>query len=509
LVSSETATWLGNHFKVSLSQIKPIIDESFVAGVNHIFYHGTPYTPPSEPYPGWLFYASTNFNYNSHFWNELPYLNRYVTEVQTELQSSRSDQDVLLYLPMYDIWHTPGKSSKTHAIDVHSIYRSGPFDSTYLSIINDLKSGGYSFDFISDRQILKSKFEGEIITEGGASYQVIVIPLVSYFSLHTLKKLADLKSKGAKIIFLGKLPDYVNGFFNYKERQLQFKKILSTFQHIALAKFSSTMASLDIRKESMAQNGLSYIRKKSNENYIYFITNQTNNDLVKKIKLSCNPKSLIIKYPMTGKVIHDAYNKDGVLLEILAGESIIIKTSEQSTKKKPSPKKTKEHTIFLNNKWKLEFIDGKPDLPSAMDIDELQSWTLFEDNRLKNYMGTGRYTTSLELKDSEIGLSATLCLGNVRESARVVINGHEIGNLWALPFNIEIPKGILRASNTIEIYVKNNAANYIRYIDKNQMVNWKKFYDINMVDIRYKPFDASNWKDEDAGLLGPVYIKIR
>ncbi|HWV31791.1 MAG TPA: glycosyl hydrolase, partial [Dyadobacter sp.] len=56
LVSSETGTWLANHFKVSLSQIKPQIDELFTAGINHVFYHGTTYSPEKEGFPGWLFY---------------------------------------------------------------------------------------------------------------------------------------------------------------------------------------------------------------------------------------------------------------------------------------------------------------------------------------------------------------------------------------------------------------------------------------------------------------------
>ena len=77
LVSSETGTWLANHFKVSLSQIKPQIDELFTAGINHIFYHGTSYSPQKENYPGWLFYASTNFGPMSHFADHFALLNEY------------------------------------------------------------------------------------------------------------------------------------------------------------------------------------------------------------------------------------------------------------------------------------------------------------------------------------------------------------------------------------------------------------------------------------------------
>ena len=40
--SSETLTWMTEHFRTSLSQCKPEIDQMFAAGVNHINYHGAP-----------------------------------------------------------------------------------------------------------------------------------------------------------------------------------------------------------------------------------------------------------------------------------------------------------------------------------------------------------------------------------------------------------------------------------------------------------------------------------
>ncbi|MGX7836028.1 hypothetical protein ACWKSR_12830, partial [Campylobacter fetus subsp. venerealis] len=60
LVSLETFTWLGEHFKSSFAQMKPEVEQAFLAGVNHIFYHGVTYSPEDVSYPGWLFYASLN-----------------------------------------------------------------------------------------------------------------------------------------------------------------------------------------------------------------------------------------------------------------------------------------------------------------------------------------------------------------------------------------------------------------------------------------------------------------
>ncbi len=46
LVSAEAGTWLGEHFRVRLAEVKPAVDQFFVAGVNHIVYHGTGATHP-------------------------------------------------------------------------------------------------------------------------------------------------------------------------------------------------------------------------------------------------------------------------------------------------------------------------------------------------------------------------------------------------------------------------------------------------------------------------------
>jgi len=42
LTSSETCTWLREHWKVARSYTKPEIDRLFVNGINHILYHGSP-----------------------------------------------------------------------------------------------------------------------------------------------------------------------------------------------------------------------------------------------------------------------------------------------------------------------------------------------------------------------------------------------------------------------------------------------------------------------------------
>ena len=53
-------------------------------------------------------------------------------------------------------------------------------------------------------------------------------------------------------------------------------------------------------------------------------------------------------------------------------------------------------------------------------------------------------------------------------------------------------------------------SDFLRIADLDRKkVPWKRFHEINFVNIDYKPFDASAWPPMDSGLLGPVRISIR
>src|SRR5262249_15180655 len=106
LASSESFTWLGEHFSVSLNDAKPAADLLFLSGINHILFHGIPYSPKDVQWPGWLFYAAVNFGPNGGLWHDLPAFTSYIAHVQSILQSGKSDNDILLYWPVHDTWQS-------------------------------------------------------------------------------------------------------------------------------------------------------------------------------------------------------------------------------------------------------------------------------------------------------------------------------------------------------------------------------------------------------------------
>jgi hypothetical protein len=104
-----------------------------------------------------------------------------------------------------------------------------------------------------------------------------------------------------------------------------------------------------------------------------------------------------------------------------------------------------------------------------------------------------------------LATASLLSLGDVRESARVRWNGEEVQTLVANPYQCVV-RNVRAGKNVLEIDVTNLSANRIRDLDRRK-VEWRKFYDINFVNLNYKPFDASEWMLRPSGLLGPVTLE--
>jgi len=135
-------------------------------------------------------------------------------------------------------------------------------------------------------------------------------------------------------------------------------------------------------------------------------------------------------------------------------------------------------------------------------VEQLQSWTgLGED--WETFSGAVVYSTTFHLPEEDAEKAFMLELGDVRETARIRINGQDLGLLWSVPFRRTIPPGILKESNRLEIEVRNLSFNRVIDLDR-KGVPWKNFHEINFVNINYKPFDASEAEPMPSGLLSPV-----
>jgi hypothetical protein len=516
LASSETCTWLREHWRVALAFAKPEIDRLFACGINHLFYHGTCYSPQDVPWPGWLFYASTQFNPNNPWWDDFSALNAYVARVQSVLQSGRPDNDVLLYWPFADILDDPQGLMKQFSVHDVKWLTAQPVG----QLAHELQAHGYGFDYLSDAHLLQTKAKGgALVTPGGTPYRALVVPPTRRMPVETLEQLLGLARAGATVVFAA-APEDVPGLGRLEERRTHFRQLLATPELARIAKDTDVFAALAaarVPREPVAETGLSYIRRASELGHDYFFANLTGQAFDGWVTLGTSAQTAVLLDPLSGRaglaaLRSSAGRSTGVYLQLAPGESTILRTwsrgapaAAESTKLKSwSYSQPAGRQVALEGKWAIHFLKGGPELPPAIETAALRSWTELGGEEARRFAGTARYRIEFTLPPEKAD-DWLLDLGDVRESARVRINGRDIATAWSIPFRARVGSLLQPGRNVLELDVTNLAANRIRDLDR-RGVKWKIMREINFVDIWYKPFDASQWPLAPSGLLGPVTL---
>lgn len=504
LTSSESFTWLADHFKVSLSQAKPELEQLFLSGVNHIFFHGSTYSPKEAAWPGFKFYASVNFNYNNTIWKDAPAFFNYIARCQSILQAGEADNDVLVYWPYFDALATSGTDKEMYQFSVHHINDwLHPTDLYYL--LSDLTNDGYSYDLVTDKYLKRFTNDNGKLVSGNVKYKAIVVPDCERMPVETLKYLLKLKADGANIVFHG-IPGTVPGLANLEEQEATLKTLAEKVEVVENP--ISTLSAIGFEGEALSSFGLKYIKRKVGSDTYYFVVNHSENKVSEYIPVNEDGRSIALFDAYTGiKGLAKTKQLDGemaVLVQLKPGESVFIAVAENNLNLPAwNYEAASTDTIVLNNLWKVTFLDGGPIIPSATTIAKLTGWETWN-NKTGHFSGTAKYSTSINL-DVVDADDYILDLGDVRESASVFVNGKEAGTVWSIPFELNIGKYLKAGENTIEIEVTNLAANRIRAKEL-RGEEWKIFYEINMVDVGYKKFDATKWNPMSSGLTSEVKL---
>ena len=455
LVSAESCTWIDEHFCERPAEIKAFLDRLFLSGVNHVFYHGCCYSPVDAVWPGWCFYASLEMNPRNPIWREIGALNAYVTRCQSIFQTWTPDNDLaILWDPApYRAKH-PGK---TMNMTVHG--RDWFYGEKIGKVAKELYEAGYAFDYVSPR----------MLKDGWAKkYTVVVDPEV--FTAEVQRR------GGGGLELVRKMP------------------------------FDAT-------------SGLLATRWKKNGETGYFVVNTGNVARVVAAK-----DTFMAADPLTGEIVSarevalapqhsrflvgEGFAPGGIVDAALPDDGVDAALPDAGGRA-VSMKPPHEQQAVITGPWHIEPICGGPAMPAPRTLDALVGWETFDDA----FSGTMLYKTTFASENHPTSKphnhTTILSLGDVREIARVRLNGRDLGVKFMPPYDFEIPDGVLKGNgNELEVEVTNLGANRIRWNDLNG-VEWKYFDDINMVDVNYKKFDASKWEPLASGLFGPVRLSVR
>ena len=443
LVSAESCTWIDEHFCERPQEIKMFLDRLFLAGVNHVFYHGCCYSPVEAVWPGWCFYASLEMNPRNPIWREMGAMNKYVTRCQSLFQTWTPDNDIaVLWDPTSFREKHKGEVAR---MTVHA--RDWFYGEKIGEVAKELYEAGYAFDYISPRMVKAGLAK---------KYAAVLDP-----------KLFNAEARNRPL----------RGFATHGEA--------NTPSEASAERRRGGILEMARKMPFDAKSGLLATRWKKDGETAYFVVNTGS-----VAKVVASKGTFTAADPLTGEIMAVREVALSPLhSRFLVGDGFEVKDCVAGG----------TNAFNLPGPWHVEPVCGGPALPAPRKLDALVGWETFDDA----FSGTMLYKTTFDMPNAR---PSSLSLGDVREIARVRLNGRDLGVKFMPPYDFAIPAGVLgEKGNVLEVEVTNLGANRLRWNDLNG-VDWKYFSDINMVGMDYKPLDASKWKPLKSGLLGPVAV---
>ena len=181
----------------------------------------------------------------------------------------------------------------------------------------------------------------------------------------------------------------------------------------------------------------------------------------------------------------------------------------------------KMKTVSLNNNWKVEFAKDLGAPKGEINFDRLISWTDRPEFGIKYFSGSAVYRKTISIEDSELNgrTNFVLDLGEVKNLARVIVNGKDFGVLWTPPFTCDITSALKSGKNLLEIKTVNLWVNrmigdeFHPTASQTEKPDWVVKGLPNSGDGRYTWASWKGWTKDDkplaSGLLGPVSLEAR
>jgi Glycosyl hydrolases family 2, sugar binding domain len=159
---------------------------------------------------------------------------------------------------------------------------------------------------------------------------------------------------------------------------------------------------------------------------------------------------------------------------------------------------TEVEVATLSGPWDVAFQAGRG-APASITMNELTDWSQSADPGVKYFSGIGTYTKTVQASPEWFrkGARLWLDLGDVKNLAEVTINGKKLGQVWHIPYRVDVTSVLKPGANDLKIEVVNAWVN--RMIGDEQPGATKYTF----ADV--KPYKA-NSPLLPSGLLGPVTV---
>ncbi len=500
-VAGEVRLPLKERYRETLEGVKAALDGLFLSGVTRVYYKGFCYSPEEAGWPGWSFARGSELNPRNPLWRDFGALNEAVARIQSLLLTARSDSDILVYWPVHDLWMDPD------GYEMPFLQGSGEwFDGHgFGRIVRELYDLGYSFDYVSDRQLRAiSALSAE--TLAGTTYRIVLVPSARYIPAQTMVAFAGLAGKGVKIVFAERYPESVPGLKDVKAGEARMKAVLDAMD-FPVGRAQNLLRDAGARREPFnAEAGLAFVRYRMPHGArVYYIVNRSKPLAAGEFEIDGSRATLM--NPFTGVIEPLKITDSKIHLSLPAGNSTILVVDDEKETREIPERPRFDSFIDVKGPWRMTAVCGHPaDGFQERTVDSLDGWQNLPDGSPSPFSGTVAYEASFSIDKEPASGRAGLMLGKVCESARVFLNGREIGVVYLDPKELSFDSSILvKGVNNLRIEVTGTAANGIKDLDARH-VDWRCHSPQGLPGPGGMAPDASRWPLARQGLFGPVRV---
>ena len=518
-------------------------DWAFAAGINRFVFHtfqnqylddGLRPGMTMGPY-------GVHWDRNQTWWPMVGAYHRYLSRCQFMLQQGRGVADIL-YLAAEDAPHV--------FLPPPSALQGDP-------LLPDRRS--YNFDGCAPLQLYKASVQqGRIVFPGGASYRLLVLPLFETMTTRLLAKVHALIAAGAVVV--GLPPKRTPGLLDFPRSDGQLRsevrkiwgsgpvpagiidrpvgkgrvywghdlaKADSGTLYAAYPLTAAILKELQVPEDFSCEAPLRYTHRIVGDTDVYFIANTKPDSIVAVPRFRIENATPSLWNPVDGSIVAiKNFTQQGPQLEVplhLAPYQsffIVFSRGKPQTKPVQSGYPQQIPLLTLPGPWNVSF-DTAWGGPARAVFSRLSDWSLDPDPGIRYYSGIVTYRQRFTVpfnpvKDGEKRLF--LDLGDVKNMARIRLNGQDLGVVWTAPWQVDITTSLKAGENDLEIEVANlwtnrmigDAALPDDGIKNNQWPGWLLQNQPRTSGRRtfttysyYKPTDPLL----PSGLMGPVVIR--
>ncbi|WP_197528013.1 glycosyl hydrolase [Posidoniimonas polymericola] len=484
LVMAEAFTTIGPQWQKTPADLKPDFDRVACEGLNMVMWHTFPCSPQEEGLPGIAYFAGTHLNPNVTWWRQADGFLGYLNRCQFMLQQGQPAADVLYF----------------YGENIPSFVRLKAEDPAH--VLPD-----YDYDVVN-AEVLRSHARvenGRVVLDGGARYEVLALPPSGHYALATLQAVAELARQGATVV--GPRPSHPYGLGD-DEPFTELANALWDAGHIADRPARDALAGLaiaaDFAVDSPKQAGeLDYIHRRTDNADVYFVTNRSPEPCAPRCRFRATSDRPEIWDPVTGDIralaAEQVEGRTRAVVELAPyGSAFVVFPRDTAI---TSPKKTRPQPTTteatLAGPWQVRF-DPRWGGPTEAAFDQLSDWSRADDPGIRYYSGAAVYRQTFECPAVDARRPHWIDLGRVECSARVTLNGQELGVAWTPPFRVSTRDALRSGANELVVEVVNLWPN--RLIGDAQPDAPQTYTKTNITR-----FDADS-PLEPSGLIGPVKI---